>query len=442
MSHFVRKFVAALALPAALTFATVAYAQTSEPTEKDITDAWTYLYGRYLVIQQENHDINVEKVGYNKIKYNPLGSAQFVNPNLDVAYLEAWLAVDAEHAVIVNVPEIKGRYYTAEILNGWGEVIANLNERTFPDHPFGKFALVLKGSNPPIPEGAVKIELPAAKAKMLARVEIKGTPDEAVALQKQFTLEVPDGIKIDPPLTIPEFTPAAPITSAIFDQIPEILAADPDPMPKAPEYQALTEKVASFASSSNESRARVEEIVKSKAIPAFFELAKGFGTQKGGWSVAYVVGKFGNDIQARDIINYGGLWANEISEAIYFIGQTDDQKRPLDSSKTYEIKFPKDGKPDGLVDGFWSVTLYSVPDYRVVPNDKKRYNLNNVSGLKPNEDGSLSVWLAPTLPMDVPDSNWLPTPEGKGFSLNMRMYVPREDVRNGTWFPAPIIVKE
>lgn len=441
MSHFVRKFVAALALPAGLTLATFAYAQSSEPTQKDITDAWTYLYGRYLVIQQENHDINVEKVGYNKIKYNPLGSAQFVNPNLDVAYLEAWLAVDADHAVIVNVPEIKGRYYTAEILNGWGEVIANLNERTFPDHPFGKFALVLKGSNPPVPADAVKIELPAAKAKMLARVEIKGTPDEAVALQKQFTLEVPGGIKIDPPLTVPEFTPAAPITSAIFDQIPVVLASDPDPMPRAPEYKAVAEKVASFASSSAESRAKVEEIVRTKAIPAFFELAKGFGTQKGGWSVAYVVGKFGNDIQARDVINYGGLWANEISEAIYFIGQTDDQKRPLDGSKTYEIKFPKNGKPDAHVDGFWSVTLYSVPDYRVVPNEKSRYNVNNVSGLKPNEDGSLSVWLAPSLPKDVPVSNWLPTPTGKGFSLDMRMYVPKKNVQNGNWFPAPIVAK-
>ncbi|MDI7066922.1 DUF1254 domain-containing protein, partial [Klebsiella pneumoniae] len=72
-------------------------------------------YGRYLVLQQENYDINVEKVGYNKIKYNPLGSAQFVNPNLDVAYLEAWLAADKDHAVILNVPKVTGRYYTAQL---------------------------------------------------------------------------------------------------------------------------------------------------------------------------------------------------------------------------------------------------------------------------------------------------------------------------------------
>lgn len=407
-----------------------------------IKDAWTYLYGRYLVLQQENHDINVEKVGYNKIKYNPLGSAQFVNPNLDVAYLEAWIAVDSDHAVILNVPEIKERYYTAQLLDGWGEVIANINERTFPDHPSGKFALVLKGSNPPIPDGAVKVELSAAKAKFLARVELKGTPDEAVALQKQFTLDVPDGIKIDPPLEVPEFTPAAAIAGAIFDQVPKVLSTYPDPMPKATEYQATAEKVASYAKSSDDARSKVEEIVKAKAIPGFLEGAKGFGTQKGGWSVTYVVGKFGDDILARDIIDYGGLWANVASEAIYFIGLTDSQKRPLNGSKTYEIRFPKEARPKAQVDGFWSVTLYSVPDYRVVPNDLKRYNLNNVSDLKSNEDGSLNLWLAPALPANVPESNWLPTPAGKGFSLDMRMYVAKPDVLDGKWFPAPIEAKE
>jgi hypothetical protein len=130
-------------------------AGSTVPTDKDIVEAYTYLYARYLVLQQEAQDINVEKVGYNKVKYNPLGSAAFVNPNLDVAYLEAWIAVDPTHAVILNVPKIEGRYYTAELLDGWGEVIANVNERAFPKTPNGKFALVMKGTTPSIPADAV-----------------------------------------------------------------------------------------------------------------------------------------------------------------------------------------------------------------------------------------------------------------------------------------------
>lgn len=431
------------AAPETSTAATAATpSENTVPTEKEIVEAWSYLYGRYLVIQQENHDINVEKVGYNKIKYNPLGSAQFVNPNLDVAYLEAWIAVDKDHAVILNIPKVEGRYYTAQLLDGWGNVITNINERNYPKTPYGKFALVLKGTNPTIPADAVKIELPAAKIKILARVELKGTPLVAQKLQKQFTITVPQGIQIDQPIEIPDFNPEKPIGSEIFDKVEEILASYPDVMPKASYYQEVAKKVAAYKVSNDTAKAAVQEAVATKAIPQFFMGAKGFGTQKGGWSVSYVAGKFGDDIMARDIVNYGGLWANLVDEAIYFVGLTDSNKKPLNGSNTYEIRFPKDQLPDSFVNAFWSVTLYSVPDYRVVDNKLKRYNVNNVSGLKKNADGSLSIWLGSTLPKDVPQSNWLPTPAGKGFALTMRMYVSKADVLNGKWFPAPIELKK
>jgi hypothetical protein len=146
--------------------------QAMKPDDQTIADAYIYLLGRALVIRQEHTDRKEPGFAYNKIKYNPLGSADFVNPNLDVAYLEAWFAVDDKTAVLLEVPEVKGRYYTAQILDEWGEVIVNINERTFPSKPFGKFALVKPGSNVKIPADAGRIELHSSKAKMLARVAI------------------------------------------------------------------------------------------------------------------------------------------------------------------------------------------------------------------------------------------------------------------------------
>jgi hypothetical protein len=46
--------------------------------------------------------------------------------------------------------------------------------------------------------------------------------------------------------------------------------------------------------------------------------------------------------------------------------------------------------------------------------------------------------LAPELPKDVPQSNWLPTTGRQGFSLNFRMYVAKPEVVQGNWFPPPI----
>jgi hypothetical protein len=90
------------------------------PDEKTIADAYTSLLSRLLVIRQEHMDRHGEGFAYNAIKYNPLGSADFVNPNFDVAYFEAWIAVDANTPALLDVPQITGRYYTAQILDEWG----------------------------------------------------------------------------------------------------------------------------------------------------------------------------------------------------------------------------------------------------------------------------------------------------------------------------------
>lgn len=134
------------------------------------------------MIRQEQSDLKEPGVRYNTIKYNPLGSADFANPNLDVACLEAWIAVDARTPVILEGPDIKGRYYTAQILDEWGEVIANINERNSPSHRYGTFAFVAPGSTAKTPADAVPIELHSGKVRMLALVELKDDRDGAVAL--------------------------------------------------------------------------------------------------------------------------------------------------------------------------------------------------------------------------------------------------------------------
>ena len=65
-------------------------ARNRRPDDQTIGDADIHLLGRALVIRQEHIDRRTPGFNYNTIKYNPLGSADFVNPNFDVAYPEAW----------------------------------------------------------------------------------------------------------------------------------------------------------------------------------------------------------------------------------------------------------------------------------------------------------------------------------------------------------------
>ncbi len=322
-------------------------------------------------------------------------------------------------------------------------MVTNINERNYPNHPYGKFALVLKGTNPKnIPKDAQKIELPFNKVKMLARVELQKTPDEAVRLQKAFTLEVPNGIKIDPPTSIPEFTNAKLIGSDIFLNVDKVLASYPDSMPKAPEYQKMVKQVSNYIKSSTEAKSYVEGIIETKVIPEFINMTKeGTSGNKNGWIVSYTIGNFGNNFVDRDLVNFAGLWGNTAKEAIYFVGVEDSGNgQLLNGSNTYEIKFPKDSLPDSLADAFWSITLYSVPDYRLIKNPMNKYGVSNVTGAQKNKDGSLSIWISPALPKGVPQANWIPSGSGKGFALTFRLYVPKKKVINGSWLP-PAITK-
>jgi len=351
--------------------------------EETITEAYVYLLGRALVIRQEHIDLEETGAAYNTIKYNPLGSADFVNPNFDVAYLEAWFAVDDKTPVVLEVPEIGGRYYTAQIIDEWGEVIANINERSFRSKPFGKFFLVKPGSKVVPPADAGRIELHSSKAKMLARVELKGDPEGAVRLQKAFQVSVTGTPEIESAVALSMFDNNGLIGVEIFERAEAILASALDVAPNAARMQQQVRAVVAHVASGKDGRAAVDSLLRDKVIPEF----KVFATTKAAdyrnhWLGGGSSGNYGANYRLRTMVSLMGIWANTGEEAVYFGAFRDANERPLDGSKSYVIHFPADGLPDSVVNAYWSIILVSVPDYRVVPNALKRYNFNNQSALQ------------------------------------------------------------
>jgi hypothetical protein len=409
------------------------------PDEKTIGDAWTYLMARAFVVRQEHTDLKEPGVAFNTIKYNPLGSADFVNPNFDVAYLEAWFAVDDKTAVLLEVPQVEGRSYTAQLLDEWGEVIANINERTMPSRPWGKFALVKPGSTATIPPDAARLELHSSKAKMLGRVELKGDPGGAVRLQRAFKATALGTPAVAPAPALDAFDNKGLIGAALFDAAEPLMQSALDVMPRAAEHQQKVRAVARYVGSGAEARAAVDKLLRDKVIPQFQEYAlTQAAPRRNHWTGAGITGNYGSDFRLRTSVNFAGLWANNIDEVIYFVATRDSEEKPLSGSNSYVMTFPPDRLPSKAVDGYWSVILVGVPDYRVVANPLNRYNFNNHSPLKAESDGSLKIGIGPKPVPGVPESNWLPSAEGKPFSLTFRTYLPRQDVKDGKWQPAAV----
>ncbi|RWC30867.1 MAG: DUF1254 domain-containing protein [Mesorhizobium sp.] len=409
-------------------------------SDQDISDAYIYLLGRLYVTRQQQLDFT-EGFKWNEIVHRTPGAVDWPNPNLDVAYSEAWVAVDEQSCTIVTVPEVKNRYFTVQFLNGWGETLANINERVFPNKPYGDFAVCLRGANVSLPAGITsRIDLPVKHSRILARVALSDDWDGAVALQHQFKLTATGNPKIPEIPKTPIFELEQFPGVEAFDAAKAALDSEPDINPGLEHMTSLTLEVAKAAEDPAE-RARIDKLIHTKALP---EIGKaggiiGHGTIENGWARPGMVGEYGIDYITRTLVNYRGIWANLKPEVLYYRGGSDSSGAELNGDNVYTLTFPADALPSRFAKYFWSVIAVDSTRFRVLPNPTKRYLLNEQTKPQPNADGSLTLYFAAEKPSAAPDGNWLPTPKGVVYRLTFRFYGPQDGVSNGTYYPPPLI---
>jgi hypothetical protein len=125
---------------------------------------------------------------------------------------------------------------------------------------------------------------------------------------------------------------------------------------------------------------------------------------------------------------------NVPQEAMYWTTSGDGAGHVLSGQHDYIIHFPPGGLPPN--NAFWSLTMGDARN-RFVPNPINRYSVSDRSGLAPNANGSVDIYLQNTAPAGH-ESNWLPAPSGK-FILWLRVYMPGAAILNGEYSVPPIV---
>ncbi len=408
-------------------------------TDADISDSYIYLLGRLLILRQQQLDFQ-EGFQWNTLVHRRPGEVEWPNPNLDVAYSEAWVALDEASCSIVTVPEITDRYYTVQFLNGWGETVANLNERVFPQHPNGEFAICLEGSQVSVPTGAQRVNVPVKYMRVLLRVALGANWDGAVALQRQFDVRVMGTPALPPIPKTPIFDIETLPGVEAFDAAELALDSEADINPGMEQLQATTRAIARAVRDSA-TRRRVDQVIRSTAFTAFKKAMPtlGDGTVRHGWALSSTIGVYGKNWLLRTLVNDGGIWANTYEEVIYYKAFVGPNGAPLSGDDAYTLHFTKEQAPAQFATHFWSIIAVDSVHRRVLPNAKKRYLLNPETNTQYTEDGSLTLYFADTRPTAAPDGNWLPTPKGQHYSLTFRFYRPRGAVADRSYFPPPLV---
>ena len=160
---------------------------------------------------------------------------------------------------------------------------------------------------------------------------------------------------------------------------------------------------------------------------------KAVTTTVNGWSATTKAGQPGNGLMLRAACARTLPAVNVAQEAMYWTTTRDGAGRRLNGQHEYVLTFPAGQLPPN--EAFWSLTLTDVAGY-MVKNSINRSSVGSRSGLAPNADGSIDIYLQRTAPAGH-ESNWLPTPAG-AFRLMLRAYLPGRAILDGDYHVPPV----
>ena len=157
-------------------------------------------------------------------------------------------------------------------------------------------------------------------------------------------------------------------------------------------------------------------------------------TKINGWITMFRLGVPGNGMLLRAAhAQYFPGPVNVPEEAMYWWTNADGAGHTLNGKHDYRMHFPPGGLPPN--DAFWSLTMGNAKN-RFVANPINRYSVSNRSGLLPNVDGSVDIYIQNAAPAGH-ESNWLPAPAGN-FILWLRVYVPGPAILDGAYKVPPV----
>jgi len=157
-------------------------------------------------------------------------------------------------------------------------------------------------------------------------------------------------------------------------------------------------------------------------------------TTTNGWSITLNCGEPSNGILLRAACAQALPAVNLPQEAVYWTAKVDGAGQTLTGEHDYLLHFPPGGLPPNQA--FWSLTMTNTKGL-MVANPTNRYSVGDRSGLVPNADGSIDIYIQHTAPAGH-ESNWLPAPSGD-FMLWLRAYQPGAAVLSGAYHVPAVV---
>jgi hypothetical protein len=397
-----------------------------------------------------------------------------VLPSTTTLYGSAFLDLHDE-PIVLHVPNIRNRFFIFQLLDAWTNVSPDSPSKRIGTRE-GDYVFTgpdWKGTDADLPPGITKRYAMSTNTMwIIYRVYTSGSQHDVNAVVNgifpQSTLTPlssygrpytpPTNVPVDP--TVDTKTPPLEQVKnmdacAFFGTLAALLQTNP-PLP------ADAKTVASFASIGlvpgkpfdcgqlNATTLAALQLALT-LTRTLLPLAPQPAPTKTNWALPLNVGSYGTQYVLRAIIAQKALGANRPEDAVYGGATLDGEGNTLNGATRYMLHFtPQTSKnlagelPPVNPKGFWSVTLYNLPNENLYDNSINRNaigipRVQNHSACL-NADNSLTLYIqnaAPPDPNSIEYCNWIPAPPGD-YLLFLRMYWPDQAVLDGTWIPPAV----
>jgi len=361
-------------------------------------------------------------------------------PNNDTIYSGILLELKDE-PIIVTLPDVGDRYWSAQIADAYLENLPYLGSRASGGKG-GNYLFAGPDWQGKVPAGVTLRRMPTNSGVIALRYgavkDIPGDIDAVLAIQKQVTTTGLSfwGNKSSfgkvKALTIPRKQYKGDL--AFFEQMADLLAENPP-------RKETRDSVGMFQSIGIELGKPFNAAKLDPAIAKGLKRAIADAPDIMKWKVKYRgtaydtrwnnlhEGQYGFHFINRAEGALEGLLVHDREEGVYFSTYEDGKGQLLDGSQQYVMHFEKDEIPNLQKQGFWSLTMYGT-NFQLVDNEIDRFAIGDrTPGMKYNQDGSLTIYIQNKAPKGH-ESNWLPSPPSGLFRINYRIYLPNEKTRN------------
>ena len=474
-----RAFTAAslLATPMLFLRGSSASAQLSEmpPTlgseaEQIALDAYVYGYSLITTEVTRVQMSNVDKIEgmhaptgqFANIKRYPPADFRGVSaPNADTLYSVAWL--DLSEPQVFSHPDMGKRFYLFEMTDLWMTDFNSPGTRTAGGDA-ANYLITGPGWTGDVPTGMKQIKSATRYIVILGRTYADGTDQDYAAvnaLQAQYKIVPlsaygkPYAYQMSPVNPNPGISmtdkPQSVIldmdTSTYFNMMARLMGGAAPPAPEDGQMLARMAKIGlvpgqpfDMAKLDPATQAALKDLGKT-ALQRIEANKDSLGAMENGWVVTKGLGVYGTNYMKRAVVAAFGWPANLPQDAVYPYTEVDSSGRKLSGANRYTLTFAKGETPP--VDAFWSITMYEIDQgWWFVPNPLNKFTVSPRNNLKPNADGSVTLYFQNETPGADKEANWLPAPKGD-FIAMLRMYWPKENdpsILNGSWTP-PAVAK-